>query len=243
MVYNCNTMDYILSFLFPRQCPICEDVVIPKGRHCCPECEAKLPFITGSTCFKCGRILEEDEAEYCKRCQTGTHHYSRGFVPFTYSGELRRAMEKLKFDYRKEYADFFADEIIARFGRELSQLELEALVPVPVHSSRLRERGYNQAEEMAKGLSRMLNVPVDTGLIGRVRKTLPQKELDEKERLSNLQNAFGPLLEAEEVKYRRVAIVDDIYTTGSTIEACTLILRELGISEVYFICACIGKCY
>jgi len=123
-------------------------------------------------------------------------------------------------------------------------LSVEGLVPVPIHKSKYRERGYNQAEVLAKGIGRELNIPVLSDLLIRNKKTLPQKQLSDKERLNNLREAFEyNSTYAEKLRRQpdRLMLVDDIYTTGSTIEACTNVLKQNGVSYVYFITLCIGK--
>ena len=112
-------------------------------------------------------------------------------------------------------------------------------MPVPVHAARKRERGYNQAEALAGEIGRRMGIPVDFRLIKRVKKTLPQKLLDDRERQNNLKRAFK--IARNDVKLKRVVIIDDIYTTGSTIDACALELKRAGVEKVYFIAIAIGK--
>ena len=114
-------------------------------------------------------------------------------------------------------------------------------MPVPVHKSKLRDRGYNQAEVLSVELGRRLKLPVDTGLILRDAKTTPQKGLSNQEREENLKRAF--ISSGKIVKYKSALIVDDIYTTGATVEACTRVLQSMGIKEVYYTSVCIGKGY
>ena len=129
-----------------------------------------------------------------------------------------------------------------RFGRVVREWKAEALVPVPVHPSRRRTRGFNQAEELARRLSREWGILVDADLLIRDRKTMPQRDLNPAERLKNLQKAFqiNPARAGKDM-WNRVALVDDIYTTGSTMEACSRVLREAGVKEVYFLAICIGN--
>ena len=115
----------------------------------------------------------------------------------------------------------------------------DALVPVPVHYTRKRERGYNQAEVLAKVIGGKMGIPVEGRLVRRVRKTLPQKLLGDRERQNNLKRAFK--IDRNDVKLKTVIIIDDIYTTGSTVDACAAVLKCAGVKKVYFITAAIGK--
>lgn len=112
------------------------------------------------------------------------------------------------------------------------------IIPVPLHEMRLRDRGYNQAQDFAEELSKLTHIPVDVDLLKRVRNTVPQKELDHKNRGANTKNAFHTT--SKDVEYNRVLLVDDIYTTGSTVSAAADSLKSKGVGAVYVLCICIG---
>lgn len=116
---------------------------------------------------------------------------------------------------------------------------VDAIIPIPMYQPKQRKRGYNQAESFAYALSELTQIPVDTTIIQRIRDTTPQKELDDTERKNNLKNAFqtGKSI----VKYKKVIVVDDIYTTGSTMEAVAKELKYIGIHQIYALCICIGE--
>ena len=112
---------------------------------------------------------------------------------------------------------------------------------IPLHKSRRRKRGFNQAELIAKGLGRELGIPVSSNSLLRTRKTSPQKELNDQERKNNLKNAFQVV--DPDVKFKKVLLIDDIYTTGSTIDAAAAVLLEGGAEKVYFLSISIGRGY
>ena len=115
----------------------------------------------------------------------------------------------------------------------------DALVPVPIHASRKRMRGYNQSELIARELSRHTKIPVNCDLVTRIKKTLPQRELSESERQNNLKKAFKIL--QNDVKLSTIVIVDDIYTTGSTIDAMAEALSGIGVKRIYYMALAIGR--
>ena len=115
----------------------------------------------------------------------------------------------------------------------------EVIIPVPLHVKRLRTRGYNQAEVFARALSEEFGIPVDAHTLVRVRNTRPQKELSDVERKNNIENAFQTRINS--IKYKKVILVDDIYTTGTTINECADVLKRTGVEDVYFVTACIGN--
>lgn len=240
----------IVSILYPRRCPICGKIVVPRGELACPQCQTLLVPIEEPRCKKCSKPVDSEEIEYCLDCYTKRHHYKKGFALWVYDANMKKSITEFKFHGRQEYSDFYVDELVKKFHKEIQKIAPDVLVPIPIHKSKHTQRGYNQAEILAKGIGEKLNVPVISHLLKRDRRTLPQKQLNDKERLKNLLQAFSfsreELFKFEEKynkKVRKVMLVDDIYTTGSTIEACTGILLQNDIEEVYFISICIGKGY
>lgn len=234
----------ILDIIYPVRCPICGEIVIPKGDKICPSCRVNLPYITEPRCKKCSKPIEFEEQEYCSDCLRKNYQFDRGFAVWVYNEQMKHSISEFKYNSRKEYAGFYIDEMVRLYGAAIKKFNPDVIVPVPIHKSKRLERGFNQAELLAKGIGRKLGYPVSSHLLIRNRKTLPQKKLSDKERLRNLLEAFQfDENEAKrfQEKLTKVLLVDDIYTTGSTIEACTNVLKSHGISEICFIVICIGK--
>jgi len=234
----------ILDMLYPPRCPVCEDIVIPKDRKICLPCEKKLQLICEPRCKKCSKPVEDDQAEYCADCRRKDYHFEYGYALWLYDSTMKRSISNFKYGYKKEYAKYYIQEIVKNYGKTILKMDPDIIVPVPIHKSKYRERGYNQAEILAKGIGKELKIPVLSNLIIRNKRTLPQKQLSDKERLRNLQEAFEfnkDLADKYPRSLSRLLLVDDIYTTGSTIEACTNVLKNNGIKQVYFITLCIGK--
>ncbi|MDO5407206.1 MAG: ComF family protein [Eubacteriales bacterium] len=233
----------VIDLLFPRRCPVCGDIVQPQGALICPACLPKLSPVRQPACRKCGKEVVGEHAEYCPDCMRHQRSFESGVALFNYNEAARASMVAVKYKNRREYLDFYAEAADYRFRRTVAGWQADALIPVPVHPSRRRTRGFNQAEELAKRLGRRWKIPVETELLIRCRKTAPQRELNPQERLKNLQKAFAvhPSGAARGSIPQRVILVDDIYTTGSTMEACTRVLKEAGVQEVHFIVLCIGE--
>ena len=126
----------------------------------------------------------------------------------------------------------------SRCGRMIRMWSPDVIIPVPIHISKYKERGFNQAGLIAQALGRAMQIPVDEEYLVRIVKTQPMKELSNRERIKNLQNAFQ--VREKVVRYRKVLIVDDIYTTGATFDACAAVLKDAGVSQVYGISLCVG---
>lgn len=240
-----SAWNLFLDCLYPRRCPVCGEIVTPKGSLICPDCEKQLSWVTGPVCKSCGRQVTDETAEYCPDCMRRSHLFDSGFSLCNYNEAARKSMGKIKYQGRREYLDFYGSEMAKRLGKQIMKVGADALVPVPVHPARKRKRGFNQAEVLAVRISEELErqqgrtIPVRTDLLFRTKKTLPQKDLSAAERLKNLESAF----EAGEIppNIRRVILVDDIYTTGSTADACAKALKQAGVSNVSVVTACIGN--
>lgn len=195
--------------------------------------------------MKCGKPIQSDEKEYCYDCTQKKFHYISGRALFVYDTVMRESIAGFKFNGKKEYADFYIEEMIRVLGSYIKHISPELLIPVPIHKSRRVKRGFNQAELIADKLSICLGIKCMPGLLERYKNTVPQKELNNKERLKNLETAFriNEDVYKKATGITKVMIVDDIYTTGSTMEICSKLLLAYGINEVYFICLCIGKGY
>lgn len=230
----------LIGLLFPRRCPVCGEIVVPKGKLICPQCRKKLSDVSGATCMKCGKELAEPDSEYCLVCRKHPRSFEYGAALFHYNEVSARSMVQIKYKNKREYLDFYSREMVDRLGPKIRRMHADALLPVPVHPARRRARGYNQAEELALRISAQMGIPVYKNLLIREKKTAPQKELTPGERLRNLEQAFAVKTDLIPEGLESVILVDDIYTTGSTIEACTRALHRAGIPKVYFIALCIG---
>lgn len=225
--------------MFPPACICCGEILKRDRRYICRACENKISYLREPCCLKCGKEISDEDKEYCSDCENHQRSYDRGFPVMNYEEPIISSMTKFKYGGRKKYAVYYAKEIVKKYGSRFYELGIEALIPVPIHKDRLRKRGYNQAEILAEEMGKMLGIPVDSGIIKRAEKTLPQKELDNIRREENLKNAFG--YTGKKIKYKSVLIVDDIYTTGATVEACTRVLRAQDIKNIYYTSLCIGK--
>ena len=233
-----------MQLIWPRRCPVCFDIVSNAGNlHnglCCNACYPKIRFVGGATCYKCGAMLIRKEDEFCSECRTKNRNFVQGIALMDYTCEAAaHLLWKLKYENGREFATFLTEEMIARYGAQIQNWQAEVILPVPVHKSKKRERGYNQAEDLAKKLGRKLGIPVDTKVLVRVKKTVAQKKLGLQERLDNLQGAFSATDRA--AAYRRVILLDDIFTTGSTAYVCVSQLLTKGVQEVYLVNYSIGR--
>lgn len=227
----------ITELLFPRRCPVCDGIVTPWGALCCKECIPGLAYIGHDYCMKCGKGLSRQETEYCHDCRRHPHMFERGRSLYRYEG-VAGAIFRFKYGGRQEYADFFAEEMYRYLGPDIRAMQADAIIPVPLHSSRYKERGYNQSAVLGKALAKRLGVTFLDDIVVRQKKTVPQKQLSYTERQNNLKKAFK--LVKNDVKLNTVIIIDDIYTTGSTVDALAQVLSEGGIKHIYVVTLAAG---
>lgn len=228
--------DTILNILFPRRCPVCGEIVRPAGGHICLSCLHRLSFIKSPTCKKCGKEITDETTEFCDDCMAHRHAFEYGLALVNYDETAKASMAQIKYNNKREYLDFYGAAIYARYKKRLLGMKADGIVPVPVHASRRRKRGFNQAELLADCLGKRMGIPVFSDMLVRNKRTKPQKELSAAERLKNLSGAFSAGTIPAGMK--TVLLVDDIYTTGSTVEACARALRGGGIDRVYFVVIC-----
>lgn len=244
-----SNMNRVLDLLFPPRCPVCDGISPIGAPRCHPECRALLQPVGADFCMRCGKPLPDSAAEYCRDCAVREESaFERGVSAFVYEGAIRDSMVRFKFFGREEYAEWYAGELLASRGEMLRQFGADAVVPVPVHRRKMLRRGYNQAECIARTLAEELDVPMYACYLRRNRFTVPQKKLSNHERVRNLMRALEPGRQAARLKEqqktpRRVILVDDIYTTGSTMEACAAVLKATGTEHVMAATICIGSGY
>lgn len=221
----------LMDLLYPRRCPACHEVVSRRGELICPECRGRFQSVEEPVCLKCGKGLRFAEEEYCFQCREHPKAFTASTAVFYYDETAQASMMKFKYEGRREYADYYVEALLQQRKERILRWRPQLILPVPIHRSRRRERGFNQAEELAKRLSQALNIPLRTDILLRTRKTTDQKELNAAARQQNLQQALTVAVPLTGLK--RVLLVDDIYTTGSTLQACTRALQAAGAHQVY----------
>ena len=213
----------ILYFLFPSTCVGCGR----EGGLLCQTCQGALPWIEAPFCQHCGLPLEGNSV--CRECREW-RNLDGLRSPFRFEGVVRRAIHGLKYENLKALARPIAG-LMAGYAKE-NPMPAELMVAVPLHRRRLRERGYNQSALVARELSRLLAVPVAEGILVRSRHASPQMETASAEtRRRNVAQAFE--CRGDEVWGRHLLLIDDVCTTGATLESCAGALKAGGAASVW----------
>ncbi len=223
------------DLLYPRRCPVCHGLT-PRGRMICPECLGRLPVIEGRRCAKCGKPAAARQV-LCDDCVSTKHLFAQGAGVFLYDDVMRETVSCFKYRGRREYGPVLGSLMLQSTRGLIAAWKPDIIMPVPLHPKRLAGRGFNQAELLAEPLARGCGIPLESGILYRRTDTAAQKTLGRQERRRNLEGAFAcrdvPLPE-------RILLVDDIYTTGSTVDACAAVLLAKGASRIFFLTLCTG---
>ena len=216
------TAGAMLDSLVPRRCPVCA----ARASHgFCADCRQLLPWImTG--CEICGAALYE--VGVCGGCQARRPYYDHAVIPFKYRAPVSEQIHTLKYRQQLRHADALGAIICQRVWKDPCAAP-DVLIPVPLHPRRLRERGFNQALEIARRVGGELGVEVSHSLLARIRNTVPQVGLGKIERRRNVRGAFKA---ARPLRHAHVALVDDVVTSGSTVNAAARALKRAGVETV-----------
>jgi ComF family protein len=220
----------LLNLFFPPQCLIC-DALVPENGTLCIACWQAVPFISKPMCACCGLPFEYavDENTLCGECLQERPGYSRARSVFAYNDTSRSLILKLKFQDEMGFSAILS-KWLAQTGQELIAAS-DLIVPVPLHYFRLVRRRYNQSSLLAAHLAKLSQLPMNQQALKRVKATTPQSGLSENQRKENVKRAFE-VGNPDAVKNKSVLLIDDVMTTGSTIDACTKVLLETGASAV-----------
>ena len=228
----------IIELLYPRRCPICDKIVPYNEGLACRKCYKELVFIENPTCKKCGKQISVEESEYCYDCCRYNYSYNSGKALLQYNEIMKKSLSRYKYGGRQEYSIWYTDELLKRYQNYINMIKPDVLIPVPIYKGRYKKRGFNQAELISRGISKATGIKTYVKILERIHNTVPQSSLASKERKRNLEQVFMVKKSIKGIK--SVLLIDDIYTTGSTIEACSRVLKNAGVLNVYYMSVCIG---
>lgn len=191
--------------------------------------------------MRCGKPVEQEEQEYCHDCRNTLHYYDKGASLWVHKAPVSTSVYQFKYHNQRIYGAYYAKELLKCHAHTIKAWNPDIIIPIPLHIKRKKKRGYNQSELLAKEIGKRLQIPVFAKMIVRVRNTRPQKQVKHSERRSNIRNAFSLSQAFRPVK--TVLLIDDIYTTGNTINEAARILWEAGVQNIYFLTISIGQGY
>lgn len=247
----------MINILYPEKCPGCNKILSKNDDCFCEKCQKVIATAMEPVCMCCGKPLENKAKEYCNSCtKKRTEYLTANRASFVYDGPVRDALYRLKYSGASYVGKQMTKKLYEDTKKWVEHLEIKYVVPVPVSKDRLRKRGYNQAEIIAKEYIKRYNknhkaqkielLPVVT----RSKNTAPQKELTADIRRKNLKRAFKldkSVVELERMyhyvtKYDSILLVDDIFTTGATLDTISNIILDGNLANrIYSITLAVGR--
>ncbi|HKV29039.1 MAG TPA: ComF family protein [Candidatus Acidoferrales bacterium] len=232
-----ETLEALTSVLFPAPCQICGHILTNATLlPICNECLASLAPFRGLCCATCGRpflsVVATDAAEpLCFACRRSTYAFDNARSYGEYNDQMSRAISLLKYEKLTRLGGWFAARLEERVRAEPILFAADVAVPVPLHPARQRERGYNQAELIARPLAKKLKLPLGAYLLVRTKPRPPRLLLSRRERWQTVRGAYE-LRKGARVDNLRVLLIDDVFTTGATLDACARALKRAGAKSV-----------
>lgn len=234
-------IDRALEFLFPSNiyCIACGNLIDNQRPYAlCDKCVEEIKWITDNSCTVCGKDLghissKSGNQKICFECMEVKHIFDKGFSCATYEGPVKEILSDFKYKAKPYYAQKIVDAMCDKAESFMGELNVDIIIPIPMHPKKLKDRGYNQSQLLAKGFSNFFNIRLEEEILIKTRLTASMSSLSSTERRINLHNTLAIGYNREnEVKNKSILLVDDVYTTGSTADACAEVLKENGAKEV-----------
>ncbi len=224
-------LNYLVQWVYPPRCLLCGHTGQKQGHEAvdlCGHCQQRLPF-NETACLSCALPLPRGigPEAICGQCQNKPPAFDASFSLFCYEQPVVWLVQQLKFNDRLAHARLLGNMLAQRV--EACVDRPQCIIPVPLFNKRLRQRGFNQSVELAKPVAKKTGLPLELSLAIRTRPTESQTGLDAKQRRKNIKGAFKTI---RHVPYRHVAIIDDVVTTGSTVNELARVLKKSGVNRV-----------
>lgn len=221
-------IEYARTYVYPPTCAMCGHASNTR-LDICSQCYGTLPHNL-SACSQCGLPLESASSEtLCGQCLKSGHSFDKAFSLFQYSSPIDHFIQALKFNGKLHFASLLGNLLADALANRPAESLPEVIIPVPLHSSRQRARGFNQAVEIARPVSTALNIPLNYHSCIRTRPTIAQSTLNARKRRSNILGAFAV---KRKINIKNIAILDDVITTGHTVNELARTLKQHGAHNI-----------
>lgn len=220
----------IIDFIFPDSfsCLLCGRDIFDETEFVCADCQHKLPHLHGNLCKRCSHPVIT--GDYCENCKGKDFYFSKMISPFIYTDYIKHCIHELKFNGKKYFAKFLGHYLAKTF--KLHNIPCDIVIPVPLSKPRLQARKYNQAELIAKTFCEATNLPIATNILTKIKDVSPQAKLSFKDRSANIKGAYK-VIDNSQVVGKNILLIDDVYTTGCTMNECSKMLKKAGAKQVF----------
>lgn len=226
-----DVFNSFLKALFPKNvaCLICKKELNENVFGVCLNCYKKLPFIEGKTCSKCGRPLK-NLSDYCLACKDEEIFYKKAAAVFVYNDVLKKLVYRFKKNGEQYLSEFFANCLIQKYA--VLDFDCDIVFYVPVHKNVLKRRGFNQSKIISEIFCNVYNMTISNDNLVKTKDTGQQKALSKSDRIKNLEKSFS-VNSKSEIKGKNILLIDDVMTTGVTVNECSKVLISAGAKNVY----------
>ncbi len=224
-------LNFLLTFIYPKTCMSCNTLLNYNSKlELCDKCAEDFEPYKGNRCVNCDRPMENTGE--CSICKSEKLYFDRGYCVYPYDGAVRKAILNFKFKNMALYYIYLGSKMTEYYFNYIMD-EYDYITAVPIHKKKLKNREYNQAELLAEYIAEQTNLEY-CPILKRIVNTKSQNALNKKERMDNIKNAFI-INKSIDVKNKSILIIDDIFTTGTTINECSKILKKSGAFKVEFL--------
>lgn len=224
-----------LNILWPLYCQACKEKLnLDSKVHLCEDCFAKIKFNKLPFCKKCGRSLEANNSysDYCRNCQKNEFNFERSYSACLYEGILKELLHEFKYNKNMQAGNILSAILLKFFEENFPEEKFDFIVPIPLFAAKEREREFNQAEILARPISKKFLITLSKGVLVKLRPTPSQTTLTKEKRFLSQKGVFK--VRRPEVFYKKkLLVIDDIMTTGATMNEAAFTLKKNGASEVY----------
>ena len=226
-------LNRIFNLIFPRICLHCGANLNSNEDLICANCSENLVFRKGDLCPKCNAVLKSNK---CEMCDEINYAFDNAFSAFKYSKVIKSLVHSIKYNEMKKVGKFLAVSMAEYWTNQVNITDIDYVIPVPLHKVKKRMRGYNQAKLIGENFAKLMNFNFESSLIKRINFTKTQTKLTKLQREKNIKNAFE-VSNARKIKNKRFLIIDDVFTTGSTVNEISEILRNFNADKIYVLTA------
>ncbi|WP_053955779.1 ComF family protein [Inediibacterium massiliense] len=238
----CEYLDILLNFIYPRNiyCILCNEPITKDQEYSlCAYCREKIHFID-RCCEKCGKPLELLYLpNKCPDCMKINHYFTEGFSCVEYNEEMKKIIHRLKYQNQR-YLSYHMAQIMKDQLQKQNIKDIDYIFPVPLYKDKERKRGFNQSYLLSKYLGKWMNIKVNQKCLLKIKDTLSQNQLSKEDRKNNLKDAFF-VCQEKLVRNKTILLIDDVYTTGNTVDACCKEILKFNPKEIYVLTFATGK--
>jgi competence protein ComFC len=226
----------ILDLVYPQHCPLCQKPLGREEKGICADCWRTLAFLLAPFCPYCKSFLENEEIVFEHRCPYLSKPEERKILAVislgTFDDYYKKLIHRFKYDRKIPLGNRLAQSLGQAVAQDEDFANCDLVIPVPLHRARHRERGFNQSEILAEGVSQAIDLPLVKEILKRKKNTKDQTYLNAQQRAENVRDAFV-VIQPEKVKDKKVILVDDVITTGATLNECARMLEKAGAKRIF----------